>query len=175
MASPVRDERVLTPFSRSLHPRRGSLLEEGQYQNAKPSEEGNVSKHAAPMAVAMALFSATGLMAQEKSSTGAVYEAQESAGTVTLELQPRWADGVMLLEVSANTHSVDLASLDLAGDVRLVVDEVEYAPVEAGSLSGHHARATLRFEVPNRPASFRLVIQDVPDFPLRLLSWPAGG
>lgn len=131
-----------------------------------------MGKRVASIVVAMALFSATGLSAQEQANTDGGYETQESAGTVALELQPRWADGLLLVEVSANTHSVDLATLDLAGDVRLVVDEVEYAPVEAGSLSGHHARATLRFEVPERPAAFRIMIQDVPDSPLRILSWP---
>jgi hypothetical protein len=139
----------------------------------KSYKGANVGKRVATIVVAMGLVSATGLTAQEQPSNAGGYETQESAGAVTLELQPRWADGLLLVEVSANTHSVDLATLDLAGDVRLVVDEVEYAPVEAGSLSGHHARATLRFEVPERPAAFHLMIQDVPDSPLRILSWRA--
>lgn len=131
-----------------------------------------MDKRIAPIVVAMGMFSAAGLTAQEQPSTAGGYETQESADTVTLEVQPRWADGLLLVEVSANTHSVELATLDLTGAVRLVVDEVEYAPVDAGSLSGHHASTTLRFEVPERPAAFRILIQDVPDSPLRILSWP---
>lgn len=128
----------------------------------------------APIVAAAALLVATGLAAQEPLLAGNGYEAQESAGSVTLELQPRWSDGQFVLELSANTHSVDLASLDLAGDVRLVVGETEYAPVEAGSLSGHHSRATLTFEIPERPTEFHIMIQDVPDSPLRILSWAGG-
>lgn len=125
------------------------------------------------LAVAALLVSAAVLDAQE-SQRAASYEAQVSTGQVSLEARPEWREGRMAVSLSANTHSVDLSTLDLAESVRLVIGETEYAPVEAGSLSGHHARATLVFELPERPAAFTLRIRDVPDVKERVLQWPAG-
>lgn len=102
----------------------------------------------------------------------AVYPAQTSEGEVTLEVQPRWEDGVLLVQISANTHSVSLSELDLAEQVRLLVGEERIAPVRAGALSGHHGQATLEFRLETRPDRFSLEIRDVPDVPVRLLTWP---
>lgn len=121
------------------------------------------------VAAAAALMGFDALAAQQ-----AEYEAQVSKGEVELEARPEWSEGRMMFDLSANTHTVDLGALDLTKAIRLVVGQQEYAPVQTGSLGGHHARTTVVFEVPQRPARFDLVVRDVPDVPLRRLTWPAG-
>src|SRR5680860_1243551 len=94
------------------------------------------------LTVAVLLVS-TGAVDAQEAAEAATYEAQSSAGLVTLEARPEWRDGSMLVSLSANTHSVDLSTLDLTESVRVLVGGMEYTPVVAGSLSGHHAKATL--------------------------------
>lgn len=101
------------------------------------------------------------------------YVKQRSEGEVTLEVWPKWQDGMLVVEIRANTHSVDLSGVNLREQVRLMVDDTEVTPIEAGSLSGHHAVATLVFRLEKRPDRFAIQIRDVPDVPLRLLNWPA--
>jgi len=103
------------------------------------------------------------------------YASQSSAGEVTLDVQPRWAEGKLVLDLSANTHSVDLSGLDLTASIRLEVGEATITPSEAGSLDGHHARASVTFVLEAAPAQFSVVIRDVPDIPVRTLTWPIEG
>lgn len=105
---------------------------------------------------------------------GGGYPPQISDGRVTLELAPRWEDSVLVVRVSANTHSVALAELKLGELMRLVINEKEIAPVRAGTLSGHHGSADVVFRLASRPAAFSVRVRDVPDVPLRVLSWPPG-
>lgn len=113
------------------------------------------------------------LRAQE-TDTGTAYKAQTSAGQVSLEARPEWRGGRLVVSLSANTHSVNLSTVDLAQSVRLVIGDQEFAPAEAGSLSGHHARATLVFQISAQPEAFQLRIRDVPDVEERVLEWPIG-
>ncbi|MGK7311413.1 MAG: hypothetical protein ACN0LA_04180 [Candidatus Longimicrobiales bacterium M2_2A_002] len=121
---------------------------------------------------ALALWSGAVAVSAQEMETATTYEARTSQGQVNLEAQPEWRDGRMVVSLSANTHSVDLSTLDLTESVRLLVGGMEYSPIEAGSLSGHHARATLAFAVAVRPDTFKLRIRNVPDVPERLLEWP---
>lgn len=105
---------------------------------------------------------------------GGGYPPQVSKGRVTLEVAPRWEDSVLVVGVSANTHSVALAELKLGELVRVVIDETEIAPVRAGTLSGHHSSADVVFRLASRPDTFSVTVRDVPDVPLRVLSWPPG-
>lgn len=102
------------------------------------------------------------------------YAKQNSDGEVTLEVSPKWQGSRLVVEVKANTHSVDLSKVDLETQVRLIVGESEFSPTQTGSLTGHHAGATLAFQLANRPSRFTIEIRDVPDVPLRVLTWPAG-
>jgi hypothetical protein len=108
-------------------------------------------------------------------SQDSTYSAQTSEGEVTFDVQPRWEDGTLFVDIEANTHSVPLESLDLTAQVRLVIGADSFAPDEAGELSGHHGTTTLEFRMESRPAEFSIEIRDVPDAPLRTLTWPAGG
>lgn len=100
------------------------------------------------------------------------YPRQISRGRVTLEMAPRWEDSVLVVRVSANTHSVALTELKLGELMRLVIGEKEIAPVRAGTLSGHHSAVDVVFRLASRPSTFSVKVRDVPDVPLRVLSWP---
>ena len=102
------------------------------------------------------------------------YAMQTSEGAVTLEVQPRWEDGTLFVDLEADTHSVPLDSLDLAAQVRLIIGSDALAPDQAGALSGHHGSATLEFRLESRPGEFTIEIRDVPDVSPRTLAWPAG-
>lgn len=103
------------------------------------------------------------------------YAVQTSRGEVSLELRPVWKDSVLEVHVQANTHSVELSAIDLGTATRLFVDETEVRPSVAGALSGHHGTATVVFRLERRPARFTIELRDVPDVPLRKLTWPPGG
>jgi hypothetical protein len=108
--------------------------------------------------------------------TARTFATQTSSGTVVLEVTPSWtAEGRLVVTLAANTHSGDLGSLNLLEAVRLHVDEIEYAPAEAGSLSGHHAQAKIVFTLPEPPSAFRLEIREGPSVPARVLKWPIEG
>jgi hypothetical protein len=102
------------------------------------------------------------------------YSAQTSEGAVTFDVQPRWEDGTLFVDIEANTHSVPLESLDMAAHVRLVIGSDSLVPDRAGELDGHHGTTTIEFRLESRPAEFTIEIRDVPDVPLRTLTWPAG-
>ncbi len=118
-------------------------------------------------------------LAPVRASTPAVatrdtsFAKQISMGEVTLVLGPVWRDGEFVLEVRANTHSVDLGEIKLDEAVRLVIGETSIAPSHAGSLSGHHGSASVVFPLAEVPTSFTVEIRDVPDVPVRTLSWGA--
>ncbi len=100
------------------------------------------------------------------------FASQTSEGEVTLELEPRWLDGELTIEVTANTHSGDLGAVNLLEQTRLLIGDTQIIASEAGSLSGHHATATILFVLDERPESFAIEIRDVPDVPVRRLTWP---
>lgn len=100
------------------------------------------------------------------------YSSQISRGTVTLEVRPVWKDGALEVHIAANTHSVDLSTLELKDLARLIVGETTVSPTAAGALSGHHAETRLLFPIEARPGSFAIEIRDVPDVPLRVMKWP---
>lgn len=108
-------------------------------------------------------------------SADSLYATRISEGEVTLEVRPRRSGGALVLQISANTHSMDLSTLDLADAVRLVVEGRDHAPTAATSLGGHHAVARVTFSsIPSPPPAFDVRIQGVPDVPQRTLSWGSG-
>lgn len=94
-------------------------------------------------------------------------------GDVSFDLTPSAADGGgLVLSVQANTHSGNLAELDLRKAFRLEADGRTWEPVEATALSGHHAAATVRFEVTAVPERFAVTIRGVRDLPEQRVDWP---
>lgn len=124
-------------------------------------------------AIALAIAAVAVPAQAQTAESDRTWPSRTSPGEVTLEATPTWSGTALVITLVANTHSVDLGSVDLTRSARLFVGDTEHAPADAGSLEGHHARARLVFELPEPPASFRLEIRDVPDVPLRVLAWPA--
>ena len=106
------------------------------------------------------------------SAQGSHYAQQTSTGRVILDVWPQWRDTVLVVRIRATTHTVDLGTVNLGDQVRLSVAGTELAPLSAGRLSGHHAVAEVSFRLEQRPDSFAITIRDVPDVPVRILTWP---
>lgn len=124
------------------------------------------------LVAALVLWPGAVAVSAQEMEAATTYEARTSEGQVSIEVQPEWRDGRMVVSLSANTHSVDLSALDLTESVRLLAGGMEYSPVGSGALSGHHAKATLTFALAVRPDTFKLRIRNVPDVPERMLEWP---
>ena len=102
-----------------------------------------------------------------------------AGGSVTIDIE--WIkakDGLLMFDVSMNTHSVDLDQYDL-GELAVLRDDTgnEYHPVSWDSASGgHHRQGTLTFPVPDslspgKAKYVEIMIRDVADIEERVLKW----
>jgi hypothetical protein len=97
------------------------------------------------------------------------YATRISTGVVTFWLHPRWRDAALEVEAIVFSHSVHVTSAQLEDGVRLVVNGVESAPARVGPW--HLDAVTLVFRAPKRPSHFQIKIRNVPDIPVRVLTW----
>ncbi len=109
---------------------------------------------------------------EEAAAQEATYPSQVSQGAVTLELKPQWDGSRLLIRIGATTHSGDLSEINLREQVRLVIGADSLVPQEATALKGHHSEATVTFRLARRPERFTVLLRDVRDQPLRVLTWP---
>lgn len=100
------------------------------------------------------------------------YPQQTSDGRVVLEVWPRWRDTVLVVQIRATTHTVNLGTVNLSEQVRLTIGGRELTPLSAGSLRGHHGQAEVVFRLAERPSNFTITIRDVPHVAERRLAWP---
>lgn len=103
---------------------------------------------------------------------GSHYAQQTSTGRVMLDVWPQWRDTVLVVQVRATTHTVDLGAVNLREQVRLVLAGTEIAPLSAGRLCGHDAMAEVVFRLDERPSGLTITIRGVPDVPERTMTWP---
>lgn len=90
------------------------------------------------------------------------YETRSSRGEISFDLTPRApADGRFTVDIRANTHSGDLADLDLRQLVALEAAGQIYRPASATKLSGHHAAGSVTFEIARVPDRFTVTISGV--------------
>ena len=95
-------------------------------------------------------------------------ETVSSTGQVSIDLTNKgYHNGQLHMDISMNTHSVDMSSLNLKELVTLDINGKSYKPIEVPTLAGHHNSGTLVFEVSEEPKSFTVTIKDVPDVPKR--------
>ena len=95
-----------------------------------------------------------------------------SPGDVSIELKPHQpANGVLEVDLYANTHSVDLSQFDLAEITSLEYEGKSVKPVSAPSMRGHHVSGTLAFEVDEELESFKITISGIPDVEERIYEW----
>ncbi len=99
--------------------------------------------------------------------------------SVTIDVE--WikeGDGLLIFDVSMNTHSVDLDEYDL-GELAVLRDDTgnEYHPVSWDSApGGHHRKGTLTFPIPDslsqgKARYVEIVIRDVAGIEERVLKW----
>jgi hypothetical protein len=101
------------------------------------------------------------------------YQTRTSEGEIMFEITPRpWKSGRLIVDIRANTHSGDLAELKLQDVAKLQVGNQAYRPVDATSLSGHHAAGTVTFEVPEAPKRFTVEMAGVRSMMDLKFEWP---
>ena len=99
--------------------------------------------------------------------------ARSSAGEVMFVLTPRAvSDGHFLVDVQVNTHSGDLAQLDLQAATELRVAGQTLRPVAPVTLRGHHARGRLEFALARAPDAYEIVIRGVRNMGDVTFRWP---
>ena len=93
-------------------------------------------------------------------------------GDVAIELKPlEVSKSLIKMEVSANTHSVDLSPFNLKEIITLASNGKEFNPVSAPQLSGHHAAGELIFEGDFNQEEFTIIIKEIPLVNERIFSW----
>ena len=93
-------------------------------------------------------------------------------GDVAIELKPlEVSKSLIRIEISANTHSVDLSPFNLKEIIALTSNGKEFNPVSAPQLSGHHAAGELIFEGDFNSKSFSVIIKNIPSVNERIFSW----
>jgi hypothetical protein len=101
------------------------------------------------------------------------YEVKTSPGEVTIDLIPeRYENKVLYVTGYFNTHTVDLARLNLRDTVRLKTSNNEIMPLQVPRLNGHHSSGTFVFNIEEMPDSFSILIKGVPDIEERIMTWP---
>lgn len=125
-----------------------------------------------PVALGLALAANASRVHAQVADEGRSWATQQSTGEVTLDVVRGRSADRLIIALSANTHTVDLGSVDLREAVRVFVGNTAYAPREVEALSGHHGEAKLLFALPEPPSASRVEIRGVPDVPLRTLTWP---
>ncbi|MBI3032488.1 hypothetical protein HYY69_03365 [Candidatus Woesearchaeota archaeon] len=93
-------------------------------------------------------------------------------GNVAIDLTPtKIEQGKLLVDLAANTHSVDLSQFDLKQIISLTFDGKSMKPVEAPALSGHHANGILVFNAGEALKSFTITIEGIPQEQRRVYQW----
>ena len=106
-------------------------------------------------------------------SASETYATRSNEGEVAFALTPRTAtDGSLTIDIQANTHSGDLAEVDLRKVVTLQADGITYRPASATSLSGHHAAGSATFALARVPARFTVTMTGVRGMDTLRFEWP---
>jgi hypothetical protein len=121
---------------------------------------------------AMVVAPACTVSSQEADVPSGTYETRTSQGDVSFRLTPRRSSGRLIVDIQADTHTGDLADLNLRDVVRLHVGEQAYDPAEATRLAGHHSEASVTFDVSELPEHFSIKISGVRDVETLTFEWP---
>lgn len=94
------------------------------------------------------------------------------SGDVAVGLTPLgFKDGNLVMEISANTHSVDLSEFDLKKLITLEYEGNVINPVSAPQLNGHHSYGELIFDVGNEITGYSIKITGIPKVEERVFEW----
>lgn len=101
------------------------------------------------------------------------FATKRTSGDISFALTPRTtADHALVVEVQADTHSGNLADLDLAQLFSLQIGGSVYRPVAATRLGGHHGQASVTFDVGPDLDRFTITIATVRGMAGQRLEWP---
>lgn len=101
------------------------------------------------------------------------YPTRNSEGDVSFALTPQApAKGRFTVNVGADTHSGDLAEVDLRRVMVLHAAGKTYRPVTASTFSGHHGSGSVAFELEQVPTSFFITITGVRNMGELKFAWP---
>lgn len=124
------------------------------------------------MGLAVALLLSSACVSQGQAQDQA-YETKSNEGEVSFELTPRaTADGRLVVDLRANTHSGDLSELDLTALFSLLVGDETYRPVAVRGMQGHHSEGSVSFEIESTPESFTIAIAPVRGMKQQRFVWP---
>jgi len=113
------------------------------------------------------------VVACRSSRGGGEFATRKSQGEVGIQLTPRAAaGGRLVLELRADTHSGDLATLDLGSLVTLESAGKTYRAVESSPLSGHHGTGSVTFELGVKPDRFTVVLGPIRGTAAQRFDWP---
>jgi hypothetical protein len=133
---------------------------------------GRIGRTAASLMAALLLVGSTDAALQAEPAWSKQPE-RSNQGEVEFTLTPRDVSGGRFrVDIVVNTHSGNLADLDLMRAVELRVDGRVLRPVNAPALRGHHSRGRLEFELDRMPEAFEIVIGTLPTGSPLTFRWP---
>ncbi|HLC73005.1 MAG TPA: hypothetical protein VJH20_00040 [Candidatus Nanoarchaeia archaeon] len=81
-------------------------------------------------------------------------------GAVTIILSPKsYNNGELLVDVSVDTHSVDLSQFNLMEIITLEYDKNSIKSISAPNLQGHHTSGAVIFPVDTAPTNYKFIIE----------------
>ncbi len=115
-------------------------------------------------------------MVEESSNGGSnlpsIIRGTTEQGDVAIGLKPtEVSDNKIVLEISANTHSVELGVFDLFKIITLESNGKIFMPVSSPKLSGHHSNGVIIFEGNLDIDDFTIKIKEIPLSMDRVYNW----
>ena len=106
-------------------------------------------------------------------ASNTIFSGSLENGDAVVELTPKgFENGKFKVDVSLNTHSVDLSQFDLMKTTLLEYDGKKIKPESAPKLAGHHNYGTMIFNLDKSPESFKITITGIPNVEERVFEWP---
>ena len=94
------------------------------------------------------------------------------SGDVLMDLTPKGMEnGKFAVDISVNTHSVDLSQFDLMQITTLDYEGKAIKPASAPKLSGHHSSGELIFDTGSEIKNFKITIKGIPAVEERVFEW----
>lgn len=110
---------------------------------------------------------------QNSPAFGTVYTGSMEAGDSVIEITPKGIEnGKFIVDISLNTHSVDLSQYDLMEITTLQYNDKKINPESSPKLTGHHNSGTMVFDIGKVPENFSITITGIPNIENRMFEWP---
>jgi len=101
-----------------------------------------------------------------------VTSGDTETGNVQIDLTPvGYKNGQLKVDITVNTHSVELSQYGLAKITILEYDGKKIFPVSAPELRGHHTSGTMVFDVGENIKKFKIIISGIPNVQERIFEW----